>query len=45
MPADVGPQVAALEHMTVAELRARYAEVFGEATQAGQLPYCSELLS
>jgi hypothetical protein len=35
MPADVGPQVAALEHMTVAELRARYAEVFGETTQAG----------
>jgi len=35
MPADVGPQVAALEHMTVAELRARYAEVFGETTRAG----------
>jgi hypothetical protein len=35
MPADVGPQVAALAHMTVAELRARYAEVFGETTQAG----------
>jgi Protein of unknown function (DUF2924) len=35
MPADFGPQVAALEHMTVAELRARYAEVFGETTRAG----------
>jgi hypothetical protein len=35
MPADVGPQVAALELMTVAELRTRYAEVFGETTRAG----------
>jgi hypothetical protein len=35
MLTDVGPQVAALKHMTVAELRARYAEVFGETTQAG----------
>src|SRR5262249_11655873 len=35
MPADVGSQVAALEHMTVAELRARYADVFSEMTQVG----------
>src|SRR5262245_47806511 len=35
MPADLGPQVAALKHMTVAELRVRYAELFGETTQAG----------
>ena len=35
MPADVGPEVAALGQMTVAELRQRYAQVFGEATRAG----------
>ena len=35
MPADLGPQVAALKHMTVTELRTRYAEVFGETAQAG----------
>ena len=35
MPADVGPQVAALEQLTVAELRARYAEVFGEPSRSG----------
>ena len=35
MHPNVGPEVAALKQMTVAELRARYAEVFGEATQAG----------
>ena len=35
MPADVGPEVAALEQMTVAELRLRYAQVFGEPTRTG----------
>jgi len=35
MPADVGPEVAALEEMSVAELRLRYAQVFGERTRTG----------
>src|SRR5262245_36345902 len=45
MPADVGPQVAALEHMTVAELRARYAEVFGETTQAGHKTWLAKRIA
>src|SRR6516164_4216558 len=45
MPADVGPQVAALEHMTVAELRARYAEVFGETTQAGHSTWLTKRIA
>ena len=45
MPADVGPQVAALEHMTVAELRARYAEVFGETTQAGHRTWLTKRIA
>lgn len=32
MDLNVGKEVAALRRMTVNELRARYAEVFGEAT-------------
>jgi hypothetical protein len=35
MRADMGPEVTALEQMTVAELRQRYAQVFGEATRTG----------
>jgi Protein of unknown function (DUF2924) len=35
MELNVGKEVAALQRMTVRELRARYAEVFGEATRAG----------
>jgi len=45
MPTDVGPQVAALEHMTVAELRARYAEVFGETTQAGHKTWLAKRIA
>ena len=45
MPADVGPQVAALEHMTVAELRARHAEVFGETTQAGHRTWLTKRIA
>ena len=45
MPADVGPQVAALMHMTVAELRARYAEVFGETTQAGHRTWLTKRIA
>jgi hypothetical protein len=35
MPGDVGPQIAALQQLTVAELRQRYAELFGEPTGCG----------
>jgi hypothetical protein len=35
MELNVGKEVAALQRMTVRELRTRYAEVFGEATRAG----------
>jgi len=45
MPADVWPQVAALEHMTVAELRARYAEVFGETTRAGHKTWLTKRIA
>jgi hypothetical protein len=34
MEINVGKEVAALDRMTVGELRTRYAEVFGEATNA-----------
>ncbi len=35
MNLNVGKEVAALQRMTVRELGTRYAEVFGEATRAG----------
>jgi hypothetical protein len=35
MTLNVGKEVAALERMTVGELRTRYAELFAETTQAG----------
>ena len=35
MTLNVGKEVAALQRMTVRELRTRYAEVFGEETRAG----------
>jgi hypothetical protein len=35
MSLNVGKEVAALERMTVRDLRTRYAEVFGEETRAG----------
>lgn len=35
MPVKIAKEVAALERMTVRELRLRYAEVFNETTQAG----------
>lgn len=35
MELNVGKEVAALQRMTVRELRARYTEVFGESTRAG----------
>ena len=35
MNLNVGKEVAALQRMTVRELRTRYAEVFGEPTRAG----------
>jgi len=31
---NVGKEIAVLKHMTVAELRAKYAEVFGEETRS-----------
>lgn len=34
MPLNIGKKVAALERMTVSELRERYAELFNETTQA-----------
>jgi len=35
MPVNIAKEVAALERMTVRELRLRYAEVFNEETKAG----------
>ncbi len=35
MTLDIGREIAALRRMTPKELRARYAEVFGEATRSG----------
>lgn len=35
MSMNVGKEVAALQRMTVKELRARYAEVFGDETRTG----------
>ena len=35
MSINVGKEVAALQRMTVKELRARYAEVFGDETRTG----------
>jgi hypothetical protein len=34
MPMNVGKEIAAMEHMVVGQLRDRYAEVFGESTNA-----------
>lgn len=39
MERSVRKQIAALEHMTPKELRARYAELFGEITRSGNKPY------
>lgn len=39
MGINVGKEVAALERMTVKQLRGRYAEVFGEATAAHNKPW------
>jgi len=36
---NVGKEIAVLKHMTVAELRARYAEVFGEETRSRHRDY------
>ena len=35
MSINLGKEVAALQRMTVKELRARYAEVFGDETRTG----------
>lgn len=35
MPVNLKREVAALERMTVGELRERFAKVFGETTRAG----------
>lgn len=34
MDLDIGKEIAAMKRMTVNELRAKYAEVFGEETKA-----------
>jgi len=39
MSLNIGKEVAALQRMTVRELRTRYAEVFGEETRAGNKPW------
>jgi hypothetical protein len=39
MNLNVGKEVAALQRMTVRELRTRYAQVFGESTRAGNKPW------
>lgn len=39
MALNVGKEIAALQRMTVRELRTRYAEVFGEETRAGNKPW------
>jgi hypothetical protein len=36
---NIGKEVAALQRMTVRELRMRFAEVFGEETRAGNKPW------
>ncbi len=36
---NVGKEIAVLKHMTVAELRAKYAEVFGEETRSRHKEY------
>jgi hypothetical protein len=35
MPLDVGQELAALRHLTIGELRHKYAELFGEPTRTG----------
>ncbi len=39
MSLNVGKEVAALQRMTVRELRTRYADVFGKETRAGNKPW------
>lgn len=39
MAFNVGNEVAGLQRMTIRELRARYAEVFGEETRAGNMAW------
>ena len=39
MALNIGKEIAALRRMTVAELRAKYAEVFGEATRSRHKPH------
>jgi DUF2924 family protein len=39
MNLNVGKEVAALQRMTVRDLRTRYAQVFGEETRAGNKPW------
>ena len=39
MSLNVGKEVAALQRMTVRELRIRYGEVFGEETRSGSKPW------
>jgi hypothetical protein len=39
MRPNIGKEIAALQRMTVRELRTRYAEVFGEGTRAGSKPW------
>jgi hypothetical protein len=39
MRPNIGKVIAALQRMTVRELRTRYAEVFAEATRAGSKPW------
>lgn len=39
MNLNVGKEVAALQRMTVRDLRTRYAEVFGDTTRAGNKPW------
>ncbi len=39
MSLNIGKEVAALQRMTVRELRIRYAEVFAEETKAGNKPW------
>jgi len=39
MPLNVGKEVAALRRMTLAELRAKHIEVFGEANRSGHKDY------
>jgi hypothetical protein len=39
MPLNVGKEIAAMEHMAVGQLRDRYAQVFGESTNARNKPW------